>query len=115
MGSMRTPLTVATYPLPNGGSFVVGPGNTPLVIAGGGGGGFLILPTGVRVPRPGGGGLTGPNGGGAVRQNRPRTHLRMAWTVMAVLPASMSAGLLRVAAVAGFSPPAVALTAVTRS
>jgi hypothetical protein len=40
-----------------GGTFVVGPGNMPLVIAGGGaGGGNHIL---------GGGGLTGPDGGGA--------------------------------------------------
>src|SRR6266446_157627 len=43
-----------------GGSFVIGPGNTPLVIAGGGGGGGFI-PGGVL---PGEGGLTGPNGGG---------------------------------------------------
>ncbi len=43
-----------------GGSFVVGPGNTPLVIAGGGGGaGF----TGAVDGLPGGGGLTGPDGG----------------------------------------------------
>jgi hypothetical protein len=43
-----------------GGSFVVSPGNTPLVIAGGGGGGGLS-PDG---PVPGQGGLTGQNGGG---------------------------------------------------
>lgn len=43
-----------------GGSFVVGPGNTPLVIAGaGGGGGFTI-----QGPLPSEGGLTGPDGGG---------------------------------------------------
>jgi hypothetical protein len=42
-----------------GGSFVVGPGNTPLVIAGGGGGGGIDFGTG-----PGQGGLTGPDGGG---------------------------------------------------
>jgi hypothetical protein len=47
-----------------GGSFVVGPGNMPLVIAGagGGGGGLLVGPP----PVPNGeGGLTGPNGGGS--------------------------------------------------
>jgi hypothetical protein len=43
-----------------GGSFVVGPGNVPLVIAGGGGGGGAF----VGGPLPGQGGLTGPNGGG---------------------------------------------------
>src|SRR6266404_8302254 len=43
-----------------GGSFVVGPGNTPLVIAGGGGGGGRIGGTDL----PGGGGLTGQDGGG---------------------------------------------------
>ena len=43
-----------------GGSFVVGPGNTPLVIAGGGGGGGGT----VLGPSPGQGGLTGPDGGG---------------------------------------------------
>jgi hypothetical protein len=42
-----------------GGSFVVGPGNTPLVIAGGGGGGGAFI----GFPLPGGGGLTGPDGG----------------------------------------------------
>jgi hypothetical protein len=42
-----------------GGSFAVGPDNTPLVIAGGGGGAGRII-TG---PFPGGDGLTGPNGG----------------------------------------------------
>ena len=41
-----------------GGSFVVGPGNTPLVIAGGGGGGAGDG----DGPLPGGGGLTGPDG-----------------------------------------------------
>ncbi len=45
-----------------GGSFVVGPGNTPMVIAGGGGGGGASAPFG---PNPGGGGLTGPDGGGS--------------------------------------------------
>jgi PEP-CTERM motif len=40
-----------------GGSFVVGPGNTSLVIAGGGGGGTFAI--------SGGGGLTGPDGGGS--------------------------------------------------
>jgi hypothetical protein len=44
-----------------GGSFVVGPGNTPLVIAGGGGGSGIIFFNG--TPIPGGGGLTGPDGG----------------------------------------------------
>ena len=44
-----------------GGSFVVGPGNTPLVIAGGGGGvGFGRM----GIIHDGQGGLTGPNGGG---------------------------------------------------
>ncbi len=43
-----------------GGSFVVGPGNTPLVIAGGGGGGGFNGAPGF----PGQGGLTGPDGGG---------------------------------------------------
>src|SRR6516162_2103021 len=42
-----------------GGSFVVGPGNTPLVIAGGGGGGG----GNISGPLPGGGGLTGLDGG----------------------------------------------------
>ena len=46
-----------------GGSFVIGPGNVPLVIAGGGGGGGLIFPT--MTPIPGGGGLVGPDGGDA--------------------------------------------------
>jgi hypothetical protein len=45
-----------------GGTFVVGPNNTPLVIAGGGGGGGGTLGRGL----PGGGGLTGPDGGGAI-------------------------------------------------
>ena len=44
-----------------GGSFVVGPGNSPMVIAGGGGGGGIFL----FGPSPGGGGLTGPDGGGS--------------------------------------------------
>jgi hypothetical protein len=44
-----------------GGAFVVGPDNTPLVIAGGGGGGGAF----VLGANPGQGGLTGPNGGGA--------------------------------------------------
>ncbi len=45
-----------------GGSFVVGPGNTPLLIGGGGGGaGFGGF--GLSVGLPGGGGLTGPDGG----------------------------------------------------
>jgi hypothetical protein len=43
-----------------GGSFVVGTGNTPLVIAGGGGGGATFL----SGSFPGEGGLTGPDGGG---------------------------------------------------
>jgi hypothetical protein len=43
-----------------GGTFVIGPGNAPLVIAGGGGGGGFSGPVGV----PGQGGLTGPDGGG---------------------------------------------------
>jgi hypothetical protein len=44
-----------------GGSFVVGPGNTPLVIAGGGGGGgFALEPSPESFP--GQGGLTGPDG-----------------------------------------------------
>jgi hypothetical protein len=48
-----------------GGSFVVGPGDTPLVIAaGGGGGGILLNPfTGMTTGDPGEGGLTGLNGG----------------------------------------------------
>jgi PEP-CTERM motif len=46
-----------------GGSFVVGPGNTPLVIAGGGGGGGADVSD---DSFPGGGGLTGPDGGGFV-------------------------------------------------
>jgi hypothetical protein len=45
-----------------GGSFVVGPDNTPLVIAGGGGGGA----GNVVGPSPGEGGLTGQNGGTAL-------------------------------------------------
>jgi hypothetical protein len=47
---------------------VVGPGHIPLVIAGGGGGGgtFFEIGTGIRTPNPGGGGLTGPDGGGAL-------------------------------------------------
>ncbi len=44
-----------------GGSFVVGPVDTPLVIAGGGGGGGAFLDGAL----PGGAGLTGPNGGDA--------------------------------------------------
>ncbi|HEY2541183.1 MAG TPA: PEP-CTERM sorting domain-containing protein [Stellaceae bacterium] len=44
-----------------GGSFVVGPGNTPLIIAGGGGGGGFLLNNPIGIP--GGGGLTGPDGG----------------------------------------------------
>ena len=44
-----------------GGSFIVGPGIMPLIIAGGGGGGGLI-PNFMGFP--GGGGLTGPDGGG---------------------------------------------------
>jgi hypothetical protein len=44
-----------------GGSFVVGPGNVPLVIAGGGGGGGATQ----GIPLPGQGGLTGPDGGGS--------------------------------------------------
>jgi hypothetical protein len=46
-----------------GGSFVVGPGNTPLVIAGagGGGGGRFVGPANFD----GGAGLTGPDGGSA--------------------------------------------------
>jgi hypothetical protein len=43
-----------------GGSFVVGPGNVPLVIAGGGGGASVV-----RGLAPGQGGQTGPNGGNA--------------------------------------------------
>lgn len=43
-----------------GGSFVVGPGDTPLVIAGGGGGGGAQI----GRPLPGEGGLTIPNGTG---------------------------------------------------
>jgi hypothetical protein len=43
-----------------GGSFVVGPGNVPLVIAGGGGGGGAFAGGSL----PGQGGLTGPDGGG---------------------------------------------------
>jgi hypothetical protein len=57
-----------------GGSFVVGLGNTPLVIAGGGGaGGFSVinLMTGAKVAVPGGGGLTGPDGGGAEPSQPP--------------------------------------------
>jgi hypothetical protein len=51
-----------------GGSFVVGPGNTPLVIAGAGGGGGGIL----HAPLPGQGGLTGPDGGaGAIVNGVP--------------------------------------------
>jgi hypothetical protein len=45
-----------------GGSFVVGLGNAPLVIAGGGGGGSVVFLNGF----PGGGGLTGPEGGGEI-------------------------------------------------
>lgn len=48
-----------------GGSFVVGPGNTPLVIAGGGGGSGFALGT----PFPGGDGLTGPDGGSGANFN----------------------------------------------
>jgi hypothetical protein len=47
-----------------GGSFVVAQGNTPLVIAGGGGGGGEFDGNGIV---PGGGGLTGPDGGSADR------------------------------------------------
>jgi hypothetical protein len=48
-----------------GGSFVVGSGNAPLVTAGGGGGGGLLFPPAMPVitANPGGGGLTGPDGG----------------------------------------------------
>src|SRR5271169_352822 len=46
-----------------GGTFVVGPGNTPLVIAGGGGGGGHINEGGF-IGIPGQGGLTGPDGEG---------------------------------------------------
>jgi hypothetical protein len=50
-----------------GGSFVVGPGNTPLVIAGGGGGGAGSIasfgPPVTFIGVPGQGGLTGPDGG----------------------------------------------------
>ena len=51
-----------------GGSFVVGSGNAPLVIAGGGGGGGLLFPPAMPVITafPGGGGLTGPDGGAPV-------------------------------------------------
>jgi hypothetical protein len=52
-----------------GGSFVVGPGNTPLVIAGGGGGSGIIFSSG--TPIPGGGGLTGPDGGGDIVNGHP--------------------------------------------
>jgi hypothetical protein len=45
-----------------GGTFVVGPGNTPLVIAGGGGGAGHLNEGGF-VGLPGQGGLTGPDGG----------------------------------------------------
>jgi hypothetical protein len=45
-----------------GGSFVVGPDNTPLVIAGGGGAGGNCFSCG--FPIDGQGGLTGPDGGG---------------------------------------------------
>lgn len=44
-----------------GGSFVVGPGNMPLVIAGGGGGAGTNI---FNINHPGQGGLTGPDGGG---------------------------------------------------
>jgi hypothetical protein len=47
-----------------GGSFVVGPGNTPLVIAGGGGGGYLGLGQGGLTGPDGGNGGAGLNGGG---------------------------------------------------
>ena len=49
-----------------GGSFVVGPANTPLVIAGGGGGSGSFA--GV-LPAPGGPGLTGPDGGNGLGTN----------------------------------------------
>ena len=49
-----------------GGSFVVGPGNTPLVIAGGGGGGGAST-LGALPPA---GGVTGPNGGAGAGQRR---------------------------------------------
>jgi PEP-CTERM motif-containing protein len=53
-----------------GGSFVVGPNNTPLVIAGGGGGGSFGGGLPGNPPLAGQGGLTGPDGGtcGAVSQ-----------------------------------------------
>ena len=51
-----------------GGSFVVGPGNMPLVIAGGGGGGASFT---VGDAFPGQGGLTGPDGGGAFAGGAP--------------------------------------------
>jgi hypothetical protein len=55
-----------------GGSFVVGPGNTPLVIAGGGGGsGAVIFGLPAPSPFPGGGGLTGPDGGGGTVGGQP--------------------------------------------
>ncbi|HEX3416288.1 MAG TPA: PEP-CTERM sorting domain-containing protein [Stellaceae bacterium] len=55
-----------------GGSFVVGPGNTPLVIAGGGGGsGAQTFGPPIPSPFPGGGGLTGPDGGGAIVGGHP--------------------------------------------
>lgn len=47
-----------------GGTFVVGPANTPLVIAGAGGGGGLVF-IDTDFGAPGQGGLTGPNGGGS--------------------------------------------------
>lgn len=46
-----------------GGSFVVGPGNAPLVIAGGGGGGGAFLGNFPGDSVPGQGGLVGPDGG----------------------------------------------------
>jgi hypothetical protein len=52
-----------------GGTFVVGPADTPLVIAGGGGGASL------GGPIPGEGGLTEPDGGGPI-QGRFASRLR---------------------------------------
>jgi hypothetical protein len=84
-----------------GGSFVVGPGNTPLVIAGGGGGGGLS-PDG---PVPGQGGLTGQNGGG------PDCPFGCGGTDAMVVPAAVKT--IVAAVVADFLvPAAVALSVV---
>jgi hypothetical protein len=83
-----------------GGSFVVGPGNTPLVIAGGGSGQITFMQPS-PIPLLGRGGLTGPDGGG----NNGGTAGNGA----------MAASAQAAAGVAAFSAPAAPLWAATPS